>query len=475
MKNATTTRLPMKTLLIAAIVIAAIAPQAFSQNGVAINSGATPADASSMLDVSSTSKGALLPRMTAAQRTGIASPAIGLTVYQTDAPEGYYYNSSAGWIKLSTTTGTVTGTGAATRVAFWNGTNGLSSSVDLYWDNTNNRLGIGTTTPIDKLEVAGGIHASGAASSFKPSEIYMHYFSGMGSLDIIGPNNTTNGQFLVRSFRADGSNLQTILCADVNSNVGIGTTTPSALLDVNGSTRLRGLTAGYVKSDGSGNLSNSATVPTTDLSGTISNGQLANSSITVNAGTGLSGGGAVSLGGSTTLTNSGVLSVSGTAPILSSGGQNPTISLGSLGQATIHLASTIAATIPIGGSTATPVDIPGLTFTFTLTTGMFVATSCNLPLTETTGTLGAWANCWGSVTVDGVVNILGGVAPTLYSSSHFLNTQTIPLYYTAFLPAGTHTVKIAVANIATGTGASAVSTGGAGLATNYMDVTIIRP
>ncbi|PIZ61807.1 hypothetical protein COY17_03550, partial [Candidatus Saccharibacteria bacterium CG_4_10_14_0_2_um_filter_52_9] len=49
------------------------------------------------------------------------------------------------------------------------------------------------------------------------------------------------------------------------------------------------------------------------LGQTISNAELENSSLTITAGTGLSGGGLVALGGTTTLTNSGVLSVTGTA------------------------------------------------------------------------------------------------------------------------------------------------------------------
>jgi hypothetical protein len=35
--------------------------------------------------------------MTNAQRTAIASPAIGLIVYCTDAVEGLYVNKSTGW------------------------------------------------------------------------------------------------------------------------------------------------------------------------------------------------------------------------------------------------------------------------------------------------------------------------------------------------------------------------------------------
>jgi hypothetical protein len=64
-----------------------------------------------------------------------------------------------------------------------------------------------------------------------------------------------------------------------------------------------------------------------NLSGTISNAQLSSSSVTVTAGSGLSGGGSVPLGGSTTLNNSGVLSVTAAGPLSSSGGQNPQISL----------------------------------------------------------------------------------------------------------------------------------------------------
>lgn len=54
--------------------------------------GTTAPDASAILDVASTTKGALLPRLTSTQRAAIAAPATGLLVYQTDAPAGFYYN-----------------------------------------------------------------------------------------------------------------------------------------------------------------------------------------------------------------------------------------------------------------------------------------------------------------------------------------------------------------------------------------------
>lgn len=55
--------------------------------------GTTSPDASAKLDISSTSKGFLAPRMTATQRGAIASPANGLLVYQTDGVVGFYVNS----------------------------------------------------------------------------------------------------------------------------------------------------------------------------------------------------------------------------------------------------------------------------------------------------------------------------------------------------------------------------------------------
>lgn len=56
--------------------------------------GTTSPDASSMLDVSSTTKGMLTPRMTTAQRTAISSPADGLIVYDTTLKAFYYYNAA---------------------------------------------------------------------------------------------------------------------------------------------------------------------------------------------------------------------------------------------------------------------------------------------------------------------------------------------------------------------------------------------
>jgi hypothetical protein len=60
------------------------------------------------------------------------------------------------------------------------------------------------------------------------------------------------------------------------------------------------------------------TVPASQVTGTLLNGQLAYNTIGVLAGTGMTGGGTVALGGSTTIANAGVLSVTGNSDITAS-------------------------------------------------------------------------------------------------------------------------------------------------------------
>ena len=74
----------------------------YTQEGVAINNTGSAPDASAILDLQSTNKGILAPRMTEAQKNGaVNSPATGLLIFQTDAAAGFYYYSGAAWTELS--------------------------------------------------------------------------------------------------------------------------------------------------------------------------------------------------------------------------------------------------------------------------------------------------------------------------------------------------------------------------------------
>jgi len=67
--------------------------------GISMGTNAAP-DGSAQLEVSSTTKGFLMPRMTTAQRTAIGSPANGLLVFDTDL-SAFFYRSGAAWVQLA--------------------------------------------------------------------------------------------------------------------------------------------------------------------------------------------------------------------------------------------------------------------------------------------------------------------------------------------------------------------------------------
>ena len=57
---------------------------------------------------------------------------------------------------------TITGTGTATQVAYFTSSQAIGSSANLFWDNTNTRLGINTATPGAALD----IHSTGIMAHF---------------------------------------------------------------------------------------------------------------------------------------------------------------------------------------------------------------------------------------------------------------------------------------------------------------------
>ncbi|MCX6269054.1 MAG: hypothetical protein NTW16_17160 [Bacteroidetes bacterium] len=69
---------------------------------VAINTNGAPPDPTAMLDVSSTNSGMLIPRVSAAARNQIPSPAAGLLIYNMDDNLFNYYNGSS-WYQLGAT------------------------------------------------------------------------------------------------------------------------------------------------------------------------------------------------------------------------------------------------------------------------------------------------------------------------------------------------------------------------------------
>ncbi|WP_272023950.1 hypothetical protein [Olleya namhaensis] len=86
-------KLPLKTLLL--LLFLCCNYSLLAQVGI----GTTSPNSSSILDVTSTEKGMLTPRMTSTERIAISSPANGLLVYDTTENSFYFYKSNV-WSKI---------------------------------------------------------------------------------------------------------------------------------------------------------------------------------------------------------------------------------------------------------------------------------------------------------------------------------------------------------------------------------------
>jgi hypothetical protein len=83
-----------------------------------------------------------------------AAGIVGRIFIAIDSPYGIFRDTGSAWDQVSAGGGAgISGSGAATQVAFWNGTSSITGSNNLFWDSTNNYLGISTNTPTTALDV----------------------------------------------------------------------------------------------------------------------------------------------------------------------------------------------------------------------------------------------------------------------------------------------------------------------------------
>ena len=167
--------------------------------------------------------------------------------------------------------GGISGSGVANQVAFWDGASSITGENNLYWDSTNDRLGVGTTSPSEKLHILGsGAGPSGrtrlqventnttsaAAATFKCGTNFASFqYSGSGyaigerfnigtSADVpvaFATNGSTPTGGTQGILFAPGGYLASPTMGVYPSNggrVGIGTTSPSQKLHVIGNIRV---------------------------------------------------------------------------------------------------------------------------------------------------------------------------------------------------------------------------------------------
>jgi hypothetical protein len=143
--------------------------------------GTTSPTSSALLEMVSTTKGLLIPRMTAAQRNAIASPATGLMIYQTTGSNGFYFYDGTAWKQV--------GSGVGANRSLSNLTSPTAINQHLL-PGVNNSIDLGSATFNYRNLNLGGIINYNGVPYFKANagNIYWGYESGYYSDALAGEN-----------------------------------------------------------------------------------------------------------------------------------------------------------------------------------------------------------------------------------------------------------------------------------------------
>ncbi|MDW8225658.1 MAG: hypothetical protein RMK93_06525, partial [Bacteroidota bacterium] len=277
--------------MIIALVVLGVGVVIAQQN---VGIGTNAPHSSALLDLESTTQGLLVPRMTQAQRNAIASPATGLIIYQTDNNPGFYYHNGTTWIPLLSS---VSGSGL-----FWAlGGNTVTNPATQWLGTQNNQpliirtdgtermritaggqVGIGVTTPSERLEVAGNIGLRAGAAAFmgtvdnfglslRTNNADRVSISTAGDVTVVSGHvlvqNTDNTARQVRLYEPSGSGTNYTAFQAQAQAADIVYTLPASIV-----------ASGVLQTDASGNLTWTTTLSgleTDPQVGTLSDGQVA--------------------------------------------------------------------------------------------------------------------------------------------------------------------------------------------------------
>jgi hypothetical protein len=134
-------------------------------------------------------------------------------------------------ISAGTTSGTSLNLSGDTSGVLQLASNGSTTAVTI---DTSQRVGIGTASPTNTLQVAGGISATSSAPAFQASAAIMDVSAGVARFNATGADNSTNGvmTFNTANANASGFNERMRIPAaggvQVVTCVSVGNATPSA-------------------------------------------------------------------------------------------------------------------------------------------------------------------------------------------------------------------------------------------------------
>jgi hypothetical protein len=212
----------------------------YAQKGGNVGIGTTTPDNSAILDLSSNTKGLLLPRMSLQERTSISDPAKGLMVYQTNLISGLYIYDGTSWstignteAKLTTAESTAWGTLGNAGLKEGESFIGTTDAVGLSFKVNNYKSGL--------IDISRG-------------NLFLGYRAAQNS---IAYNSVVLGSLAMQKASTSGNNISIGFQSMFNNesgghNVGIGT--GSLVNNISGNNNVAiGSLSGY-KSLGNGNI-----------------------------------------------------------------------------------------------------------------------------------------------------------------------------------------------------------------------------
>jgi len=199
----------MKKVKLILVSIAMIASSSLTAQ-IAINEDNSVPDPSAMLDIKSINKGFLAPRMSTTQRNGIASPATGLLIYQTDSIPGFYFYDGTYWVRSATGPGSAWLT--AGNAGTTSGNDYIGTSDNQAFDiRTNNALRTRITTKgqIEVYNTGQSVFVGEGAGANDDLTDNYNVFIGYnaGNANTVGLINTTSGPYSLFSNTAGSHNI----------------------------------------------------------------------------------------------------------------------------------------------------------------------------------------------------------------------------------------------------------------------------
>ena len=189
--------------LVFSFLCIALSTLAHSQS---IGLGTQSPNSSAILDMTSTNKGVLIPRMNTVQRTGINAPAAGLLVYDITTSSFWFRNNNA-WVELVDKINTEL----------------HRNGPDMLYMGMTDKVGVGTMTPGLKFQVKTGDEDYGVSHISDSVNVATYVSDAYGGW--IGT--VSNHSFSL--YANDGFGQFTLL---PNGNIGLQTINPTNRLDV---------------------------------------------------------------------------------------------------------------------------------------------------------------------------------------------------------------------------------------------------